>query len=326
MNILVTGATGFIGGRLAESLLEQGHHVAALCRPFSDATSLQAHGIEIRTGDILNSESLVHACEGIDRIFHLAAYARNWARYPERYMRINAGGLRNMLTAALESGVGRVVIASSEVTMGPSNGIPVTEVPKPNVRIYNEYQRSKIVSESVVEEFLPHGLEIVTVNPTRLFGPGSMTEGNSVTKMIQLYLAGKWRLIPGDGEAIGSYAFIRDVVSGFIAAMQRGRSGERYILGGENISYNEFFRSLSELSGKNYTMFRVPPPVATGFSRIEELRARLFGGYPLITPGWVRMFLDDWATSSEKADKELGYTITPFTVALRETVGWLRGI
>jgi nucleoside-diphosphate-sugar epimerase len=323
MKTLITGATGFIGERLAQLLTEEGEKVVALCRPQADVNLLQAYGVEIRRGDIVHDDTLGDKFDGIDRIYHLAAYARNWARRPETFLKINVEGLRKVLGAALATGVKRVVFASSEVTLGPSNGSPVRENPTATVKIYNDYQQTKMLAESVADEFISQGIEVVIVNPTRVFGPGLLSEGNSVTKMIKLYLEGKWRLVLGKGDAIGNYTFVEDVVRGFRSAMQRGRIGHRYILGGENLTYNEFFRLVKTLSGKKYSLFHVPPSLALGFSHFEERRARLLGGYPLITPGWVRMFLDDWECSCEKAIRELGYKITPAENALEITIQWI---
>jgi nucleoside-diphosphate-sugar epimerase len=142
--------------------------------------------------------------------------------------------------------------------------------------------------------------------------------------MIHLYLNGAWRLVLGDGNAVGNYAFVDDVVDGIYAAMEIGRNGQKYILGGENLSYNEFFDLVKNLSGKRYKLFKIPPSLAFGFSRFEELRARVTGSYPLITSGWVRMFLDNWECSSEKAERELGYIITPVEVAFQRTIDWIK--
>jgi len=323
MKIIVTGASGFIGGKLVEFLQTEHKYVIALCRCSSKVSRLLNSKTEIRWGDILNTGELEKAFSGVDQIYHLAAYARNWSRNPETFEKINIGGLRNVLISALQAGVRRVVYCSSEVTFGPSNGSPVTEKQSGDIKIYNDYQRSKIIAESIIGDFIDRGLEVVIVNPTRLFGSGLITEGNSVTKMIRLYTTGKWRMILGDGNAVGNYAYIDDVVNGLYGAMLYGRPGEKYILGGENLSYTEFFGVVKDISGKDYRMIHISREVALGISRFEETRARLLGGHPLITPGWVRMFLDDWACSSEKAKREIGYTITPFKEAVTKTLVWL---
>jgi NAD+-dependent farnesol dehydrogenase len=176
MKTLVTGATGFIGGRLVRLLSARGENVVALCRETSDVTALKQYNIEVRRGDIGNGRSLDDLFYGVDRIYHLAAYARNWARNPDTYTRVNVDGLRNVLQAAVRTGVSKVVFVSSEVTFGPSNGSPVTEKPINDADIFNDYQQSKIIAESVVPDYISQGLEVVIVNPSRLFGPGLLVK------------------------------------------------------------------------------------------------------------------------------------------------------
>jgi nucleoside-diphosphate-sugar epimerase len=164
---------------------------------------------------------------------------------------------------------------------------------------------------------------VVVVNPTRVFGPGLLTEGNSVTLMIKQYLEGSWRLILGTGNAIGNYAYIDDIINGHLLAMEYGINGQRYILGGENLSFNDFFKVLEKQSKHIHKLFKVPSKIALLFSRFEELKANWFNIHPLITPEWVQLFLKDGAYSSARAQLELGYKITPFKEALAETIDWI---
>lgn len=323
MSTLITGATGFIGTHLAQFLARQGEAVRVLCRPTADVGSLLHTNIQICWGDILDSASVERAVTGCDQVFHLAAYARNWARDPRTFFDINVGGLKTVLDAAQKASVRKVVFTSSAITLGPSNGIPVDESAGRHTEFFTEYERSKFVAEQEIQRYVRKGLAVVIVNPTRVFGPGVLNEGNSVTKMIQLYLEGKWRVILGDGNGIGNYAFVEDVVQGHLLAMQVGKAGERYVLGGENVSYNEFFRVISEISKNIYWMFHIPPSIALIFSRLEKLRAQWFDHYPLITPDWTKLFLADWACSTAKAECELGYKITPLQKALKNTITWL---
>jgi len=322
MKTFITGATGFIGGRLTEELSRRGNELVVLRREGSACPASGLAGVETVTGDILDSTSLENAMAGCGRVYHLAGYAKNWAKDPATFTRVNVDGLCNVLEAARRSGVRRVVWTSSAVTPGPSNGTPVTESTFREHSFYTPYEASKYAAEQRVPDFTGGGLEVVTVNPSRVFGPGVLNEGNSVTRMIALTLAGKFRFIPGDGEAVGNYAFVEDVVRGLLLAMEYGRSGERYILGGENMSYNEFFRTVSLVSGRRRKMFHLPRSLAMKFSRFEEFRSAL-GGHPLITPGWMRTFLENWEVSVDKSRRELGYETTPFADAVGITVRWL---
>ena len=182
--------------------------------------------------------------DGCEQVYHLAAYAKNYAKSPNTFFDSNNNAVRMILSLALEKKVRKVLVMSTSMTFGPSNHHAVNEESIRSTQPLTLYEASKIEAEKTVSDFLGKGLEIVIVNPTRLFGPGLITEGNSVTKMIQLYLNGKFRLILGDGNSVGNYAFISDVVDGCINAMNKGRDGEKYILGGENLSYNQFFAGL----------------------------------------------------------------------------------
>jgi farnesol dehydrogenase len=165
---------------------------------------------------------------------------------------------------------------------------------------------------------------VVIVNPPRLYGPGLLNKSNSVTILIKKYLKGTWRIIPGTGNAIGNYVFIDDVVNGHILAMKNGISGERYILGGENISFNGFFNSLSKVSGKKYMLFHLPFPVILAISKIEFFLAEKFGKKPLITPPWAKRYLQNRPVSSKKAIAHLKYSITPLNEGIRKTIEWLK--
>jgi farnesol dehydrogenase len=324
MRILVTGATGFIGSQLARLLVRRGEAVRVLCRPGADLKPFDDLNLEICPGDILDAARVERAMAGCDRVFHLAAYARNWAKDPNTFFTVNVGGLKNVLDTALKTRVKKVVFTSSAVTLGPSNGCAVSESAVRVPEFFTDYERSKFVAEESIRHYLQRGLAVVIVNPTRVFGPGLLCEANAITKMIQLYLQGKWRLVLGNGSEIGNYAFVNDVVAGHLLAMSHGKAGERYILGGENVSFNNLFNIIADLCGQSYRLFHVPSALALAFSKIEQRRAQWLGHYPLITPDWVRTFLADWACSCAKAKRELGYAITPLRQALATTITWLK--
>ena len=162
------------------------------------------------------------------------------------------------------------------------------------------------------------------VNPARVFGPGPLNESNAVTKMMKWYLEGTWRVILGDGKAEGNYVFIEDLINGYILARRHGVSGKRYILGGENISFNRFFATLAAVSCTRRWLIHLPQTLALAFAKVEQFLANTFGIWPLITPEWTKTFLDNWAQTSSSAEHDLGYTITPFTDAIQQTVRWIR--
>ena len=324
MSIFLTGATGFIGRRLVEELIKQEEEVHILCRPTSDISGLDDSHITTFSGDVTNIESVSNAMQGCDRVYHLAALAKNWAPNPDIFDRINVTGTNNILSIAEKLSVEKVVITSTSMTLKSSDEDPVNESDGRAEHILTDYARSKARSEDSAMKFCERGLKVVFVNPTRVFGPGLMTEGNSATLMIQLYMQGKWRYVLGDGNAVGNYGFVDDIVAGHIQAMQHGRSGELYTLGGENLSFNKFFEILAELSEVKHHLFNIPLSLIQLVSNLEITRAKLFRGYPLITPEWVEVFSKNWAFSCAKAEKELEYKITPFREALSHTINWIK--
>jgi nucleoside-diphosphate-sugar epimerase len=324
MRIFLTGSTGFIGNALVWKLVELGYNLNVLCRPGSDRGFLKHPQISVFSGDITEFASIAPAIKGCEAVFHLAALAKNWARDKDLYNHINVQGTKNILEQSLQNTIRKIVVTSTCMTFGPSNEHPTDESTPSSAVGFTDYDRTKKITEDVIQHYVQAGLDISVVNPTRVFGPGKLTEGNSVTTMIDLYLKGKWHLIPGDGRAIGNYAFIDDIVNGHIAAFRRGRPGEKYIIGGANLSYTQFFQRLKKISGCFYWMVQIPAPVVKFFSHLEMFRTKISDHYPLITPAWAELFMLDWAYSSKKAQKELAYQITPFDSALQKTISWLQ--
>jgi len=323
MNILITGATGFIGSQLTEKLVKNGKTVRALCRKGADIAHLEKMGVEIIYGDICNAHDVNEAIQGSEQIFHLAALAKTWSKDPNQFYNVNVTGTKNILESASLHNINKVVVTSTSLVFGPSNGKAVNEDAEISGKLYTDYVRTKAISENYINHFCKKSTEVVVVNPTRVFGPGFLTEGNSVTLMIKQYLEGSWRLILGSGKAIGNYAYIDDVVNGHLLAMEHGKNGQRYILGGEDLSFLNFFKLLEKHSKCSYKLFKIPSQAALLFSRFEETKANWFNVHPLITPEWVQLFLKDGAYSSDKAKLELGYKITPFAEAITKTIDWI---
>lgn len=321
----VTGATGFIGGRLVGELVRQSHAVRALVRPTSSREGLEGERITTVEGDIRDQSSLQRGMEGCSAVFHLAAYAKNWARDPRTFFELNVEGTRNVLGAASAAGVERVVLTSTMVTFGPTppGFVGDESMPRITPRLFTEYEESKTTAERKALRAAAEGLPVVVVNPTRVYGPGTVTEGNSVSVMIDLYDRGRFPVLLAGGANVGNYALVDDLVRGHILAMEKGRVGERYILGGENVSLRGLFDLVDEVTGKRHLRFSLSPWLAMAYGRLEEKKAEWFGVYPRITPGWVETFLQEWAYSSAKAERELGYTITPLKEGIRLTCDWL---
>lgn len=325
MNVFITGATGFIGRHLALKLVHQGHFVHALARPGSDTGVLEGAGIRVFRGDLLDPDSIAAAMKDCAQVYHLAGFARAWHRDRATFYRINVGGTRNVLNVALEQGITKAVAVSTAGVLPPSlNGSPVNEDSQRNQRLYTEYERTKSEAEELTRNYARKGLPVVIVNPTKVFGPGPVDESNSATLMIRDYLKGTWKIIPGNGNGVMDYVYVEDVAQGIMLAMEKGRIGEQYILGGEPVSYHRFFNTVAGYTGRPRRLFRLPVSCIMTFAALEAMRAKLFGRKPLITPEWVRKIPFDWSKDSGKACRELGYTARPFEEAVKLTAGWLK--
>jgi nucleoside-diphosphate-sugar epimerase len=324
MKILVTGATGFIGRQLCLTLAQQGHQVIALCRNTSHPYLIPHQNITPVKGDILDTGSLMIAMQGCEQVYHTAAMAKLWCRNPNDFYDTNVTGTINVLEAARLSGVKRVVYTSTCGVWGPTLNHPMTEDDPRVVGFPIAYERTKYLAELEVNKFVKEGMDIVTVNPSRVFGEGPVTDSNSVSKMISGYLKGKWRIIPGDGSQISNYAYLDDVVEGHVLAMEKGVTGNRYILGGEDRSFNEFFSTLEQVSGKHLGMIRVPQKLIKFYSHIEAFKTKLTGLPPFFLPEFADRILFNQKYSSQKAVTQLGYKITPFTEGMLKTVNHLK--
>ena len=200
MKIFITGATGYIGQQLTARLLEQGHIVHALCRTLPQGSLYEHPNLRIFFGDLSNKYALADAIDGCQQVYHLAAYARPWAKDSETFFEINVNGTVNVLNAALAAGVEKLVYSSTGATFGVSNGKPITEESVRKIDFFTEYESSKFVAEERIEHYALKGLHGVIVHPCRVYGPGLWSESNAVSHLIKSYVEGNWHVIPGNGK------------------------------------------------------------------------------------------------------------------------------
>lgn len=319
MKYFVTGATGFIGSYVVKRLVEQGHEVNALCRSESKASDLPEE-VKVFLGDI-NTESEIHkGMEGCDFVYHLAAFAKVWAKDSGQFYKVNVAGTKLVLQAAKDLGIRKVVVVSTAGIYGASFDGLVDESFVRRKDFFNEYEGSKALAESWVKDYVTEGLDVVLVSPTRVYGLYLSGSPESLSLLILKFVRGGWRYLPGPPDRIGNYVFVEDIVDGMELALNRGKPGRTYILGGENHSYKEFFTILSEVTGIKRKMIQIPVWFSFFFAWIQLLAARLFGIDPLITPKWVPKAKYHWAVSSARAEKELGYRITSLRDGLKRTV------
>ena len=320
---LVTGGTGFIGRRLVALLTGRGHEVHVLSRDPAKKALFSSPLVHFFTGDITSPADLRQAMEGCRGVFHLAAYAKGWAPDEQPYFDYNVTGTGYVLETARATDAGRVVFCSTAGVINPSSGTPAGEETPRTIPFFTAYERSKDRAEQLVKKFTGNGGDAVIVNPSRVFGPGPLVESNSVTKIIDLFRRGKWHIIPGNGKSYGNYVFVDDVAEGMILAMERGRTGERYILGGDNLTYLDLFGALREATGRKPFLVPLPLPLMLFLARMMMAGYHLFRLRPLITPDWVKRYMYDWKLSTAKAEKELGYRPRPFDKALETTLSYL---
>ncbi len=322
--IFVSGASGFIGRKLCIVLANQGYQVHALCRKLDHPYLIKHENITFFEGDITNKESLIKAMQGCNQVYHTAALAKMWCKNKNDFYEVNVIGTRNLLESATNLNVKRIVYTSTCGVWGPTFKHPMIET---DPRIYGfpiDYERTKYLAELEVNAYFKKGLNVVIVNPSRVFGEGPITDSNTVSKMIKGYLKGSWRVIPGSGERVANYAFLDDVIHGHIAAMENGKAGERYILGGEDISFNEFFETLGSVSNEPKKMIRIPQKLIKLFSEFELLKTKITGWAPFFLPEFADRLKYDQKYSSNKAIEQLNYSITPFATGLEKTVHYIQ--
>jgi len=324
MKVFVSGATGFIGIQLVKRLREEGHEVHALYRSESKAELIRHPDVKLFKGDILDQASLERALEGCEEAYHAAAFAGVWAKDPTLVYRLNVNGALNVIEAAGRQGIRRLVLTSTAGVLGPSQKDAVHESSPAPASFFTEYERSKSKLEQQLLGRSDTNPEVVLVNPTRVYGPGYLSESNGVTKMIKQYVKGKWRLIPGNGKSSGNYVFVEDVVTGHLLAMHKGKPGERYILGGENISYIQLFTLVREASGARKKLFKVPLWIMLAVAGFMKGISILTGRPPLIVPGLVRKFNHNWIVSSDKAIRDLGYQPIDARTGIQLTLQWIK--
>jgi nucleoside-diphosphate-sugar epimerase len=323
MKIFITGATGYIGSSLANKLISSGNIVHALVRDVSAAQKLLHATTKLFEGDINNINSIRAAMEGCDVVFHLAAYAKLWSRDNSVFYKTNVDGTRNVLDTAMLVGVRKVIYTSSCGVLGNSSKFPLSEN-DPRLSSFNhDYDISKYLCETMIQEYIVKGLNCVIVSPSRVYGPGPASTSNAITKLIERCINGEVVVVPSPKSTVANYAFIDDVVKGHILAMLFGVEGERYILGGENLTYHEVLRAVGEHINVKRVVY-VPPSVLKGIGYLNLLKYRITGTEPVLTPQVVGRICNNAALDCSKAISRLDYKITPFADGVSATIARLK--
>src|SRR5579863_4067531 len=323
MRAFVTGATGFLGSHVARALADQGAELRLLVRPTSNLKNLEGLKAETATGDLRDAASFEKAMSGCDTVFHVAADYRLWVRDPGEMYRSNVEGTRALLEAARKGGVRRVVYTSSVATMGfTSDGYPADEdSPVALADMIGHYKRSKFMAEQIALEAGRSGMHVVTVNPTTPIGEQDV-KPTPTGRIVVDFLKRKF---PAYVETGLNLVDVRECAAGHITAMERGKSGERYILGGENLTLKQILDKLGAISGLPSPTVKVPYFVAYVAGAVDEtVSGRFLGREPRATVDAVRMGKKKMFASSAKAERELGWKIVPVEDALRRAVEWFK--
>lgn len=316
--VLVTGASGFLGWHVARLLLDEGYPVRALVRKGSAVPGL---AVETCEGDLKDARSVQRAIQGCDYVFHVAADYRLWARHPEEIFETNVRGTAQLLELASIEGIERFVYTSTVGCIGiPADGFGTEESPVDVSQMAGAYKESKFLAEEVVLRMAGQGFPVVIVNPTAPVGERD-AKPTPTGRIILDFLR---RRMPAYIDTGLNVVDVEDVARGHLLAFEHGVAGERYILGGENLTMREILQSLADESGLPAPRWKLPYGVAMGYAALSTAGAFLTGKTPRAPLDAVRMARKKMFVSSAKAERELGYRPAPVRQGLAKAVRWYR--
>lgn len=321
MKVLVTGATGFIGGNLVRLLLQQGFKVRALVRSSSDLANLKNLDVELAYGDLRGPASLIKACDGCDHLYHVAASYQFWSPDPKEFYESNVEGTRNILEAAKTANIPKIVYTSTVGAIQyPSNpDQPSDETCWPTEKdLHNDYKKSKFMAEQVALKYAQSGLPVVIVNPSAPIGAYDI-KPTPTGKIIVDFLNGK---VPAYLDTGLNIIDVEDVAWGHILAAQKGKVGERYILGYKNISLKEIYELIARLTHKAPPKMRIPYAVAWSAAVASETIGKILNKRPKISVGAVKMAKHYMYFSPAKAVQELGLPQSSIENAFAKAIEW----
>ena len=316
----VTGASGFVGSHLVRELHRQGWQVHVLVRPSSSLEDIADVPKIVHQGDIVNAASVRASMPaGIDAVFHVAASTNVWAGNNDDQDRINIGGTRDEIEAAVEAQAGRFIHTSSFTTWGFQDVTLTEHSPRSAATDWINYVRTKYIAERLVEDLARSGrMQAVILNPGNILGPG---DRRNWSRMFRLVNEGK---LPGVPCGSGPFADVREVAKAHIQAFHRAESGEKYLLGGENVSFLEVIQITGEILGKRVPARPTPAWILKAAARVYALRSRVTGKEPDLTPESAAMITQNLLCDSSRARRELDYRFTPIRTLVRDTIDWMR--
>ncbi|MFN7965789.1 MAG: NAD-dependent epimerase/dehydratase family protein [Acidobacteriota bacterium] len=322
MKVMLTGGGGFLGGRVVDALRAAGHQPVLLLRRPEAATDLPSD-TQVIAGDVRDLDSVRRAMHGCDVALHAAAMVKRWAKDKREFDRVNVDGLANVIDAASSVGLSRVVYVSSFFALGPTDGRVGDEEHRHDGAPRNDYERTKWLADRLARDRIAAGAPVIVAYPGVVFGEGRVTDGNIMAQAARDLIRGKLPGTIGPGDRPWCLANVDDVSRGLVTMLERAPLGSRYLLGGENLTVRETLGIVASVAGVSVPRRVIPFGVAAWLGKLLRWRAELTGAEPILTDEEVAIYRHEWAFTSAKAQRELGYTITPAREALTAMTRWL---
>lgn len=324
MKVFLTGATGYVGHQLAIDLARQGYIVNALVRNLNSKTIPNHNNIKIHKGDIDDYKTVLQVMNGCRYVFHVAAFTDIRCEDVNLFYKVNVEGTKNVLEAAMVNNIERFVFTSTLSVYGPSlKNVPINEL-QPRLTSYsNHYELTKSIAEKMVESFSRKGLHTLILNVTKVYGPGVDRFSNGVNRLIEILKRKRYLLIPSKCNVVSNYVFIDDVIKGHILALNHGKCGEKYIIGGENLSYNQLFRTIINITKSNIKLLKVNYTLTKTITNILGVLMRMFGLNSNLSPKVLDALFTYRMSTSQKAIIDLNYRITCFEKGICKTIHFL---
>jgi len=319
MTTLVTGAAGFLGSHVARQLVARGEAVRVLIRASSSNRAISDLSLEYVTGDLRDAASLERAMNGVQRVFHVAADYRLWAKHPQDIYDSNVGGTKNLLEAAKRAGVGQLIYTSTVATIAVDRPELPNEFTEAKLEeMIGHYKRSKWMAEQEVLKAAKEGLPVIVAMPTTPVGPWDW-KTTPTGKIILDFLNGK---MPGYVETGLNFVGVEECAAGHLLVSEKGKIGERYLLGAENLTLKELLDTLAKITGLPAPRMKIPYGVALGVAYVESALSRLIGKEPGIPVECVKIAQHKMFVDASRARRELGFQPGPVAAALERAVRW----